>query len=658
MADVSKTVAIIFEGQNNTASALNGVEAGLKGIEQSAGGAGDKLRKATEEADKLAKTGGTLETALKGAFSAISVSLVISAFIDANVAAEKFEKTMTTLKGSSSAAAQELEYVRGVANKLGVDVGGAANAYVSLTAATKGTALEGAATRDIFEAVAKAMSALGKSSYETEGALLAISQMVSKGTVSMEELRGQLGERLPGAFKIAADAMGLSTQELDKLVSSGKLAATDFLPKFASALDKAFDGSKFDGYTNGMARLRNAISEAFVLIGDVGAFDILKTGVEASGKGVASLVGALEYFGGVFSATKKLFQTGDLEAFNADLRKVETQFNLTADKITGVTNQSEAETKRLARQAAEAGEQMGTALGKSAELSGEAWKKAAADIDKALKTLGIDPKIFVDPLQEMEAAFKSLATNAAATGEQIIVGLTGALQKLPQDANLDEFRRQIAYAFRDGKISAEEYAQALALIETKQANLSPSFGPASEAAKQQAEQFEKNAKAAEKAAEKAQQYQLEMEKLASNERIKLIESAVKLDIANVEANAKTVIAAFDSINNTVSDTGDLIGSLFGLFKDSNLSFTALSDIREQIDLENRRRDEALKLQKELITAQINQMKAQTSALEKSEGLIKIDGAGLKPHLEAFMWEILRAIQVRVNSDGLKMLLGV
>jgi len=35
----------------------------------------------------------------------------------------------------------------------------------------------------------------------------------------------------------------------------------------------------------------------------------------------------------------------------------------------------------------------------------------------------------------------------------------------------------------------------------------------------------------------------------------------------------------------------------------------------------------------------------------------VDGAGLQPHLEAFMWEILQTIQVRVNQDGLEMLLG-
>ena len=45
-------------------------------------------------------------------------------------------------------------------------------------------------------------------------------------------------------------------------------------------------------------------------------------------------------------------------------------------------------------------------------------------------------------------------------------------------------------------------------------------------------------------------------------------------------------------------------------------------------------------------------------MESGDALIKIDGAGLQPHLEAFMWEILRTIQTRVNRDGLAMLLGV
>ena len=44
-------------------------------------------------------------------------------------------------------------------------------------------------------------------------------------------------------------------------------------------------------------------------------------------------------------------------------------------------------------------------------------------------------------------------------------------------------------------------------------------------------------------------------------------------------------------------------------------------------------------------------------VEQAVGRLRIEGAGLEPHLEAFMWEILKAIQVKVNKDGLKMLLG-
>ena len=61
---------------------------------------------------------------------------------------------------------------------------------------------------------------------------------------------------------------------------------------------------------------------------------------------------------------------------------------------------------------------------------------------------------------------------------------------------------------------------------------------------------------------------------------------------------------------------------------------------------------------QLPEAQIEAIRAQTDSLIKGDALIKVDGAGLEPHLEAFMWEILKSIQVRVNDQGLALLLGV
>ena len=175
--------------------------------------------------------------------------------------------------------------------------------------------------------------------------------------------------------------------------------------------------------------------------------------------------------------------------------------------------------------------------------------------------------------------------------------------------------------------------------------------------KEQAAAFEKSAKETQKAEEAAARMRLELEKLASNERIALIEANVQINVAQIEADAKKTIAAFESISAAIDSTGTTLGTLFGLMGNDKLSFRELFKLEAEADKESKRRDEALKLQKDLTEAQIAMMQAQTDAINSGDGLIKISGDGLQPHLEAFMWEILKAIQVRVNQDGLKMLLG-
>jgi len=146
---------------------------------------------------------------------------------------------------------------------------------------------------------------------------------------------------------------------------------------------------------------------------------------------------------------------------------------------------------------------------------------------------------------------------------------------------------------------------------------------------------------------------LKLEELASNERIKNIEARVSINIAELEADTQRTLAAFDSINTTINSTGDLIGSLFGQV--GSVSRSQELNIEAQIREENRRRDDALKKQSELTDAQIEAIRARTDAIERGDAMITVDGAGLQPHLEAFMWEILEAIQVRVNQEGLETL---
>lgn len=182
---------------------------------------------------------GKIGAAAAGAAMALSVREMVAGLIEAQQAAQKLNNVLAYTAGKGGVAA-EMEYLRTVTNKLGLDFSTASVAYGKFAAATKDTGITGTQMRSIFEGVAAASTQMGLSADETQGAFLALSQMASKGVVSAEELRGQLGERLPGAFNLAAKAMGVTTAELGKMLEKGQIMASDFLPKFGDALRNEF----------------------------------------------------------------------------------------------------------------------------------------------------------------------------------------------------------------------------------------------------------------------------------------------------------------------------------------------------------------------------------------------------------------------------------
>jgi tape measure domain-containing protein len=160
-----------------------------------------------------------------------------SALYAASASAERLRISLDFSSAVGSAA--EIAYLRKATSDLGLAFDSTAKAYQQFSAAARGTALEGEKARSIFESVAKASAVMGLSADQTSGVLLALQQMISKGTVQSEELRGQLGERLPGAFQTAARAMGVTTAELGKMLEQCQVVADDFLPKFAQELDRS-----------------------------------------------------------------------------------------------------------------------------------------------------------------------------------------------------------------------------------------------------------------------------------------------------------------------------------------------------------------------------------------------------------------------------------
>lgn len=140
---------------------------------------------------------------------------------------------------------------------------------------------------------------------------------------------------------------------------------------------------------------------------------------------------------------------------------------------------------------------------------------------------------------------------------------------------------------------------------------------------------------------------------------KSIEFKGKIDLAQIEAGTKQMEVAFKSVTATFADTGKTITSLTGSYTSLMQSGKGGSnDIYNLMQDENKRRNEVLNLEKDLVAAQVDNMKVRTKAMQSGQAMITINGQGLQPQLEAFMFEIIKAIQVRANAEGAQYLVGI
>ena len=180
--------------------------------------------------------------------------------------------------GDMVRGAQELDFIRRNADRLGIAFGDLADLYTKFAVASKGTRLEGEATRDIFIAVAEAARVNKAPLDKIRLTFLALEQMVSKGTVQMEELRRQLGDQLPGAFQLMADAAAraglitdrFATDELTNLIENGRLSS-DILTTFAEVLQDRFGPGleqALGTITTAIGRFQNAMFQARLAVAE------------------------------------------------------------------------------------------------------------------------------------------------------------------------------------------------------------------------------------------------------------------------------------------------------------------------------------------------------------------------------------------------------
>lgn len=171
--------------------------------------------------------------------------LVAGAQMLANIAKDIFETTkeiqsmdmaLKQVTQTQEAYAQSQMFLSRVSEAYGADLGKLTTQFTQFYVSAKDK-ISASQIENIFESVTKAGATMGLSVQSQERAFMALNQMMSKGTIQAEELRGQLGEALPGALTIMAKALGVSEKQLGEMMKQGQLLAADVLPKFAKQLE-------------------------------------------------------------------------------------------------------------------------------------------------------------------------------------------------------------------------------------------------------------------------------------------------------------------------------------------------------------------------------------------------------------------------------------
>lgn len=218
--------------KETTKSAIEGDKA-LKKLDSTVG---DNFR----NVGNYQKAIGGLKNALTQLGLAFGVFDGIRWLFETQVKLDSLNLALKNVSGSASEYSRNFAFLSTMSKKYGQDLLVLIDTYKNFIASSESSNISLVGRKRIYESVIKAGSALALSNQDVEGALRAVSQMFSKGTVASEELRQQLGERLPGAFKMMAKSMGVTEIELNKMLKNGEVLADDVLPAFARELDVAF----------------------------------------------------------------------------------------------------------------------------------------------------------------------------------------------------------------------------------------------------------------------------------------------------------------------------------------------------------------------------------------------------------------------------------
>ena len=215
--------------------------------------------------------GGPISAAVGGAIGA-QVGMVrqaIGSTAEYSAALARQRKALRLVIGDTEKYNKSQKFLSQTSEDLAIPQDVIVRQFTALTASVTGAGHSVEEAEEVFRSIASGIRGTGGSLEDMKAAMVATAQVFSKGKVSAEELRQQLGERLPGAFTIFAESMGKTPAELDKALEQGKVTLQDFITFSETLFKKYGDNAKIlaAGPEAAGDRLATAMSELKDIVG-------------------------------------------------------------------------------------------------------------------------------------------------------------------------------------------------------------------------------------------------------------------------------------------------------------------------------------------------------------------------------------------------------
>lgn len=178
---------------------------------------------------------------------------------------------LTAVTGSEEAGAEQQKWFRQLADNLGIHERATLPSYTKMLASGTTSGFSTDEVQNIFTGISAYGRTMGLDSEAMKGTMRAIEQMMNKGQIYSEELKGQLAERAPGVISAMAEAAGFDPEndkqaipKLFKKMEDGELMAKDVLEKFSAILlDRAKQGGALEKAMASTAAEQGRFNTAF-----------------------------------------------------------------------------------------------------------------------------------------------------------------------------------------------------------------------------------------------------------------------------------------------------------------------------------------------------------------------------------------------------------